>query len=315
MRFSKIIGHEKLFGKLNQMVAVPQTYLFYGPPSIGKRTVAYDMARYSLCKGTKEDECTCSSCVSFNHDHPDFKVIGRSGKILAGDVDELIDFVSRAPLCSNTKTVILDNVDVITNEAANRLLKTLEESAFTFFLISAHIKSVMATVRSRCLKVQFEALSQNDITNVLWKRMGFDLPQASIIGWIGVGSSTDIFVNAGLYLKYRDMAMDFVGILSSKDQLGILDFIDKIPKTELSFFIDMIVLVMSDMLLLKNGIDSIVNADRRSDLQKMMKDRGEKNLIVALNQLTQVKVNCYLNINLNLALKASVIKVGSMMRA
>ena len=50
-------------------------------------------------------------------------------------------------------------------------------------------------------------------------------------------------------------------------------------------------------------------------LQKMMKDRGEKNLIVALNQLTQVKVNCYLNINLNLALKASVIKVGSMMRA
>ena len=313
-KFSKIIGHEKMFGKLSQMVDVPQTYLFYGPPSTGKRTIAYDMARYNLCCGSKDDECTCKSCLSFVNDHPDFKLFGRSNKILTADVDQIIDFVSRAPLCSNTKVIILDNVDVITNEAANRLLKTLEETPFTFFLITSQIKSVMSTVQSRCIKVQFDGLSQDDIVNVLWKRMGFELPQARIIGWIGAGSSTDIFSSAGLYIKYRDFAFDFIGVFSSKDHLGQLDFIDKIPKLELAFFIDMIILVLSDMLLLQYGIESIVNADRRPDLQKLVKGRGDKNLIIVLNDLTQVKINSYLNINMNLALKASVIKMAPLMK-
>lgn len=313
-KFSKIIGHEKMVGKLSQMVDVPQTYLFYGPPSIGKRTIAFDMSRYILCQGSKDDSCICKSCSSFVNDHPDFKVYGRTNKILAADVDQIIDFVSRAPLCSETKVIVLDNVDVITNEAANRLLKTLEESSFTFFLITSQIKSVMTTIQSRCIKIQFDNLSQDDIVNVLWKRLGFELPQARIIGWVGAGSSTDIFLNAGLYIKYRDFAFDFIGLFSSKDYLGQLDFIDKIPKNELAFFIDMVVLILSDMLLLQYGIEDIVNADRRPDIQKLNKGRGEKNLIIVLNELTQVKINSRLNINLNLALKASVIKLAPLMK-
>ena len=315
MKFSKIIGHDSIKTKLSQFIENSQTYLFFGPPSIGKRSIAYNLARYILCYGTKEDECGCKSCVSFENGHPDFLSLGNKGKILVSDIDNLINYVSRAPLCSETKVIVIDNVDIISMEAANRLLKTLEESSFVFFLVTSNIRAVLLTIQSRCFKIPFEALSQDDITNILWKRMGSEPVQAQLLGWIGSGSNKDIFACAGLYLKYRDMAIDFLLLLKGKDFLSILDFIDKIPRPDLPIFIDMVVLLMTDMLLLTSGIENITNADRRSEIQKIVKDYSDKVLIASLNCLTQVKVNSYLNINLNLALKSTMIKVWSIFKS
>jgi DNA polymerase-3 subunit delta' len=315
MKFSKIIGHDELKISLSKINGDPKSYLFYGPPSIGKRTIAHFLARYTLCQKLKEDECECPSCISFDNIHPDFLSLGENGKILVGDVDKLIDFVSRAPLCSETKIILIDNIDLITTEAANRLLKTIEESPFVFYMITSKYKDVFPTIRSRCVKIKFNALSQDDVVNILWKKMGFELPQARIIGWIGVGSGTDIFSCAGLYLKYRDMTFDFLNLFSGKDLLSILDFIDKVPRFDLPIFIDMVILVMSDMLILKSNYDSIINSDRRDDLQKMIKNCSEKALIISLSCLTQVKTYSYLNINLNLAFKSSTIKAWNIFQA
>jgi len=315
MKFSNIIGHELLKSSLSKLDKDPQTYLFFGPPSVGKRTIAYNLARYMLCQEMKDDDCKCKSCVSFNNGHPDFLSVGNNGKILVNDIDNLIEFVSRAPLCSGTKVIVIDNVDIISVDAINRLLKTLEESTFIFFLITSQLKNVLPTIQSRCNKIQFGALSQDDIVNILWKRMGFELPQARIIGWIGAGSNIDIFSCAGLYLKYRDMSFDFINLLLGKDFLTVLDFVDKIPRPDLAVFIDMLILVMTDMLLLKVSIESVVNSDRRNDLQKLIKGCNDKVLIASLSSLTQVKVNSYLNVNLNLALKSSLIKIWSMIHA
>jgi hypothetical protein len=67
------------------------------------------------------------------------------------------------------------------------------------------------------------------------------------------------------------------------------------------------------MLLLKNNIDSIVNADKRDVIQKVSKVLSEKSLILSLSFITQVKKNSYLNVNLNTALKSTLIKIQPMM--
>lgn len=314
MRLSNIIGHDNLKPRLSQFVGISQAYLFYGPPSIGKRTIAYELARYFLCRESKEDGCSCKSCLSFSQGHPDLLCVGKDG-ILVKDIDLIIDFVSRAPLCSGTKIVIIDNVDQATYSAANRLLKTLEETTVPFFLITSKVKSILSTVRSRCLKVSFDALSQDDVANILWKKMGFELPQARILGWIGSGSSIDIFANAGLYLKYRDMSFDFLSLFSSSDFLNVLDFLEKIPKNELPLFIDMVVLTLTDALLVTYSIDTLTNSDRRSDVQKLAKNNKQQSLIIVLNLLSQVKKNSHLNVNLGLAFKSALIKTWSFIKA
>ena len=314
MRFSDIIGHDLMKPRLQKFVGVQHSYLFSGPPSSGKRTIAFLMSKYLLCQGNAEDGCICKSCQIFSHDHPDLLCVGRDGKVLVDDVDGIRDFVSRAPLCSSTKVVVIDNADVISYEASNRLLKTLEESSISFFLITSRLKSILSTIRSRCIKIQFEALTQDDIANILWKKMGFDPAQARILGWIGAGSSIDIFSNAGTFLKYRDLSFDFINLFSSKDFINILDFIDRVPKDELIIFNDMVVLTLTDLLLMSYSLDNIINSDRRQDLQKLLKEHKPQKLIVILNFLSQVKKNSYLNVNMNLALKSAMIKVWGVIK-
>jgi len=311
MKFSNIIGHEDIKPSLEKYME--GHYLFYGPPC-GKRSVAFELAKYVLCQGTKEDGCLCKSCFVFNQGHADFLCIGRSGKILIDDINILIDFVSRAPLFSKTKAIVIDNVDVISIEAANRLLKILEESFYTFILVTANINLVLSTIKSRCIKVKFNALNQEMTTNVLWKKLGYDLPQARVLGWLGTGSSVNVFSNAGQYLKYRDASVEFVSLLAARDFLSVLDYVAKIEQDDLPFFLDMLILILTDLLLFKNSLEAVVYSDRREDLQKALEKFNDKAVLLLINNLMQIKRHLKLNINVGTALKTSLMKIWPVLK-
>jgi DNA polymerase-3 subunit delta' len=309
--FLNIFGHNPLRSSLSSIVGKQGVYLFYGPPSVGKRTIAQELATYFLCKDKKDEGCVCGSCQSISAGHPDFLCVGQDGKLKVGDVDRVIEFASFSPLVSKTKVIIIDGVDRASPEAANRLLKILEESSYTFFLISSNNYSILPTVISRCLKIKFGPLSQEDLANVLWKKFGFDLPKARVIGWLGAGSSVDVFSNAGLYLKYRDMSFELLGL---SDLLDALDFIEKVDSKELTIFVDILIMTLTDILLSKKGIEDIVNSDRRDDVLKIAKVFSEKGLILSLSFLSQVKKDAQLNVNLGLIFKTTLIKIFPMLR-
>jgi DNA polymerase-3 subunit delta' len=237
--------------------------------------------------------------------------IGKNGKVLVDDIDALLAFSERAPLISNTKVTVVDFVENASPEAANRLLKILEESSFTFFLISSDLSRVLPTVASRCLKIKFESLSSDEIANIMLKKFGFDALSARTLGWIGSSMAIDIFSNAGTCLKYRDMACEFISTI--RDLLKSLDFIDRIETPNLGIFCDMLVIVLTDVLFLKNGIEDIINADKRNVLQKASKILNDVALVTSLSFLNQVKRYSYLNINLGLSLKSTLIKIHPML--
>jgi DNA polymerase-3 subunit delta' len=255
----------------------------------------------------KGDGCTCKSCKIISTGHPDLLQIGRNGKVLVEDVDALIAFIERAPFIAKTKVVIIDFIENASQEASNRLLKTLEESPYSFFLISSDLSKVLPTVASRCFKVRFEALSSDEIANIMLKNFGFDALSARTLGWIGSSLAIDIFSNAGLCLKYRDMACEF--ILTIRDLLKSLDFLDRVEKPNLGIFCDMLIMVLTDVLFLKNGIEDIINADKRDVIQKAAKMLNDKALVSSLGLFTQVKKYSYLHIDLNISLKSMLIKI------
>jgi DNA polymerase-3 subunit delta' len=306
--FSKIIGHNSIRDTLSNLVGKPGSFLFYGPPSVGKKTVALEIAKNTLCVSNREDNCSCKSCRIFPQDHPDFLLLGDKGKVLVDDVDNLLFFNSRSPLVSSTKIVVIDSVENSSKEASNRLLKTLEESPFSFFLITTEVSCVLPTIVSRCFKVKFEPLLAEEISNILFTKFGFDAPSSRALGWIGSATSIDIFLNAGVCLKYRDMACDF--IMTIRDLLRSLDFVERVETAHLGIFCDMLVTVLTDVLFLKNGINDIINADKRDILQKVAKVLNDRAVVTSLGFLTQVKRNAHLNINLGLSLKSMLIKVN-----
>lgn len=313
MLYTSVYGHSDIKNKLTNLLELNDktgSYLFCGPLCVGKRTIAFETARYLLCIGDISDNCSCDSCRHFPYEHPDFFSMGVNDRVRVEDIDRLLNFSVTKSFISDRKVAVIDNAENMTWAASNRLLKLLEEPPqnFSFFIVTAYSEALIDTIRSRCINYNFGVLSQEHIINVLYKKLGFDLPKARILGWIASGSSIDVFSKAGQYLKFREMALDFVSGFKTRRLIESLDFIDKIIGKELPLFVDMVVLIMTDILLLKNNIDDIINADMREQLGKISNKFKDKALVMATNFFEQVKKNQHLNINMNLALKNVLIK-------
>ena len=157
----KIYGHEKQRESFRTAVAnnrLAHAYLFYGMDGIGKKVVANSFAQALVCLTGLPDACgVCSACHKAQHDnHPDIIAVqAKTQFIKIDDVRLIQEQVSFRPFEAKRRIFIIDEADRMNREAANALLKTLEEpsAANVFFLISSRHNTLLPTVRSRCQKI------------------------------------------------------------------------------------------------------------------------------------------------------------------
>lgn len=168
-----IKGNEATRNELKRIVQnnnVLHSYLFLGKEGIGKKEIAKEFARQILCL-TKEDNCSCKSCICFDsQNHPDIKLINEEGEtIKINTVREMIQTVYEKPILSNKKIYIINDCDKMTKEAQNSLLKTLEEPPeyIVMILIASNSDMILNTIKSRCTKIVFDKLKENEIREIL----------------------------------------------------------------------------------------------------------------------------------------------------
>jgi DNA polymerase III subunit delta' len=136
-------------------------YLFHGPAGTGKRAVARAFAAALLAEGARSP-ATVAERVA-RDSHPDLTWVRPSGaaEMLVADVEEpVIAAASRTPFESARRVFVIEGAETMNDQAANRMLKTLEEPpAFTHLLLLADRREdVLATIASRCLAVRFDPL-------------------------------------------------------------------------------------------------------------------------------------------------------------
>jgi DNA polymerase-3 subunit delta' len=141
-------------------------YLFHGPGGSGKRAAARALAAELLSEGSP-DRAGARARVHSGA-HPDLTWIVPSGahEILVSDIAEpVIAAASRTPFESRRRVFVLERVDELGDEAANRMLKTLEEppSFVHLILVTDRLGEVLPTIRSRCQVVRFEATSPEEL--------------------------------------------------------------------------------------------------------------------------------------------------------
>ena len=135
-------------------------YLFYGPGGAGKRAAARAMAAELLAVGSSDPTGARARVASGAH--PDLTWVSPSGahEILVGDIDvPVVSAASRTPFEAGCRVFVIERVDELGDEAANRMLKTLEEPAsfVHLILLSDRLAEVLPTIRSRCQLVRFNA--------------------------------------------------------------------------------------------------------------------------------------------------------------
>lgn len=159
MSFENIIGNEKIQQLLINCVnsnTILHSYMFMGPDGIGKSLFAREFAKMIL--KTKNNI----------ENHPDFMMVGpEDGKsIKIEQIRYLQEKIAEKPIASNKKVYIINNSDTMTREAQNCLLKTLEEPPeyTVIILILSNENKLLTTIKSRCTKIVFKSLTDEEIT-------------------------------------------------------------------------------------------------------------------------------------------------------
>jgi DNA polymerase-3 subunit delta' len=145
---------------LEEPLRPSHAYLFHGPGGAGKRAAARALAAELLAEGADDP---ASARLRVAHDaHPDLTWVVPSGahEMLVSDIEEpVIAAAVKTPFESSRRVFVIERADEMGEEAANRMLKTLEEpAAFVHIvLLSDRVGEVLPTIRSRCQMVRFEA--------------------------------------------------------------------------------------------------------------------------------------------------------------
>ncbi len=172
----KVVGHQAEIDKLVQIKTLgrwPHAMLFAGPSGIGKRKVAMACAQILVCEKEELACGACGPCLRIEKEQsesllflkPDEKAARPTIKVEA--VRELLDSLSLASM-GPARVVIIDNVQIMNPQAANALLKTLEEpfDNVYFILIAEDLQQLMPTIRSRVQVLKFFALNLNEMMQI-----------------------------------------------------------------------------------------------------------------------------------------------------
>lgn len=253
--FNDIIGNDENKKKLEYIVKnnkISHSYIFSGISGIGKFMFAKEFAKAILCLNNEKKPCNnCRACKSFeNNNNPDIIIIDEQDEsIKTEQIKELVKNVLEKPIQGDKKIYIINNSENMTREAQNSLLKTLEEPPeyVIVILITSNENLLLNTIKSRCIKIQFQNLSDEEIKQYF--RMANQVIDDSIIKIFG-GS-----IEKALKLKdnldtYKNIKNIFKNIenLSGLQILNLKETIFK-DKDEIFSILDYINTIFFDKIL------------------------------------------------------------------
>jgi len=188
MAFKDVSGNsrvKKILVKALQKNRVPNSLLFCGPEGVGQREMALVLAKALNCQQKIDDACeSCASCRAVNAGNfPDVIELQPEGNVLKIEQMRFLrDTAYLKPMIGKRRVFIVAEAEKMTEEAANSLLKILEEPPlFSYIILMTHNPFLlMSTIKSRCQILNFLPISKEDIEKILVDR-GYERRKARIL--------------------------------------------------------------------------------------------------------------------------------------
>nr|BBH88739.1 DNA polymerase III subunit delta' [Thermosporothrix sp. COM3] len=286
-----IVGHEHAIDILRRALAAQQirhAYLLVGPPRIGKTLLARRLAQTLLCTGgpdpavSPQDPCnTCLACRKVLHgNHPDVHIIEKAPDkqfILIEQIRELQNLSARRTMEGRRNIFIIPDAQYMNLQAANCLLKTLEEPEPDVVLILTVPEPglLLPTILSRVQMLSLQLLTATQIKQALIEGWQVEAEHAELVSALAAGRMGWAIqaIEDDEMLDERREHLEQLAMLPTLSRVERFDYAQKITAAdrigELGDLLELWLLWWRDLLLASNNcVDLIVNADMRDLLMK-----------------------------------------------
>jgi DNA polymerase-3 subunit delta' len=292
MSFAGVFGHSRPLGLLAGSIArgtLPPSLLFTGPEGVGKRLAAQAVAEALNCLSLQgQDACgSCAACRRIARgSHPDVLAI-EPPEVGATKIDVVRPAIAAAayrPFEGRCRVVIVNEADRLTEDAANALLKSLEEppAGTVFILVTARPEVLLPTIRSRCSQLRFGRLSASDVARFLVERQGMEAEEAHAVAAVADGSpGRALEAGTRAYRDGRTAALSALRAVSAASSprarlqaaAGLMAGKPSSAgeRDELATRITMLSSLLRDLALVAHGVrgEAIANADLADDLRTL----------------------------------------------
>lgn len=311
MGFNDVLGADHIFELFTNEEHLSNVYIITGEKGSGKGLAAKEAAKYLNCTGKDRPCDICRNCRSIEAGtYPDVYTVMQSKSIGVDEVRGIVERSAVRPYTSRYNIFIIDKVDIMTPEAQNAILKTLEEchEDNVFLLLADSLNAVLPTIRSRAQVLSMKRAGEEELTNMLIKRYDTDREGALFATRFSRGIvGKAVMLLEPEHIEFRSMVFDVIDRLKDMKPYDVFEVYKSLkPDRETAGdILDILESFYRDLLMISNGnSEFIINVDKQSYLETYYRFPKEK-LIHIIERIEQMRR--YISYNSNVQLTFDVL--------
>ena len=317
--FKDVVGHKDILKYISSAVEnnrVSHAYILNGERGSGKKMLANLFAMTLLCETGDNEPCgKCHSCTQAESgNHPDIIRVTheKPNSISVDDIrTQVNNTVDIKPYQGPYKVYIIPQADMMTPQAQNAILKTIEEppSYAVFLLLTENAETLLPTINSRCVMLKLRNIKDTLIKKYLMENLEIPDYKADMCTAFAQGNMgrAIMLANSDHFNEIREEAVQLLKHISEMELNEIVAAVKNISvyKLEITDYLDIIMIWYRDVLLYKatKEIDKVVFKDQLQSIKEQARKSSYEGIELILESLEKAKARLKANVNFDLVME------------
>ena len=317
--FKDVVGHKDILKYISSAVEnnrVSHAYILSGERGSGKKMLANLFAMTLLCETGDNEPCgKCHSCKQAESgNHPDIIRVTheKPNSISVDDIrTQVNNTVDIKPYQGPYKVYIIPQADMMTPQAQNAILKTIEEppSYAVFLLLTENAETLLPTINSRCVMLKLRNIKDTLIKKYLMENLEIPDYKADMCTAFAQGNMgrAIMLANSDHFNEIREEAVQLLKHISEMELNEIVAAVKNISvyKLEITDYLDIIMIWYRDVLLYKatKEIDKVVFKDQLQSIKEQARKSSYEGIELILESLEKAKARLKANVNFDLVME------------
>ena len=325
--FKDVVGHKNIIKYIQNAVtadAVSHAYILNGERGSGKKMLANLFAMSMQCENRDEDGDACGKCQSckqaMSGNHPDIIRVTheKPNTISVDDIRvQVNDDIVIRPYSSKYKVYIIADADMMTVQAQNALLKTIEEppSYAVIMLLTENAEVLLPTIRSRCVMMKLRNIKDQLVKKYLMEQLEVPDYKADVCVAFAQGNmgKAIMLAHSECFNEIKDEA---VHLLRNIDEMTVPELMEAVKrcmtyKLEINDYLDIIAIWYRDVLIYKatKSVDRVVFSDQMKYIKERARKSSYEGIENILDALEKAKARMKANVNFELVMELLLLTI------